>query len=666
MDPTHPHTEALPLDRLQLSPHNIRKTDMTNEFLDKLQSSLQAHGQLSNLIAREIPSNKKRRRSVPGYEVIAGGRRLAAYQALAKSGAITSDHRVRCLVVANDTPPEELSLAENEVRAPLHPADRIIAIQVLTESGASVSELATHFGIGKTTIQRDLRLASVAPCILEAYRDKQIDLDTLKAYASTEDRQRQIEAWETSRRANTEYTVWGIRRFLNADRTQATGPIARFVGLDAYEAAGGAIDRDLFADEEGTGTWLCDPSLLRSLASEKLNNECNARTPPWKWATFDLDSPSPTQLRYGRVFPQPAQPTDEEQGEQARLRKRQRKLSSHMSGFANPPQKDREEYAAIRTRLQTIDIAVHARDAFRDEDFTNAGCLLTVNFDGTLRVIEGLVQPEDLPAKPPARTSATSSAAGSNPHESHSPKAQISTALGDELRCLRNALAKAHLANDFNCAFDLLLFELSCTLLPTRHDADALAITALRTDTNPMPRDPATFDNANAGARLLEQCPRTLNLAWRNAASSEEAFTAMCTLPTLDKQKLFSFFIAQTLHGQLSTDPNAAPHLERSIERLAIDFASLIRPTAQLFFTRIVKRTMLDIAETVLGKPWAARHAKLKKGQLADAMDAAFNAPDDPAHKLIRKARETAKAWTMPGFAPRAARTRRKRAQPAA
>jgi ParB family chromosome partitioning protein len=43
---------------------------------------------------------------------------------------------------------------------------------------------------------------------------------------------------------------------------------ARFVGLDAYEAAGGNVLRDLF--EADDGGWLEDVALLERLVAEKL------------------------------------------------------------------------------------------------------------------------------------------------------------------------------------------------------------------------------------------------------------------------------------------------------------------------------------------------------------------------------------------------------------
>ena len=46
---------------------------------------------------------------------------------------------------------------------------------------------------------------------------------------------------------------------------------ALFVGLDAYEAAGGVVMRDLFQHDDGG--WLEDVALLDRLVAEKLKAE---------------------------------------------------------------------------------------------------------------------------------------------------------------------------------------------------------------------------------------------------------------------------------------------------------------------------------------------------------------------------------------------------------
>ena len=51
-------------------------------------------------------------------------------------------------------------------------------------------------------------------------------------------------------------------------------PLAKFVGVESYKAAGGAIRRDLFADDNG-GVYLIDSALLDQLAHAKLQAQAD-------------------------------------------------------------------------------------------------------------------------------------------------------------------------------------------------------------------------------------------------------------------------------------------------------------------------------------------------------------------------------------------------------
>jgi ParB family chromosome partitioning protein len=63
---------------------------------------------------------------------------------------------------------------------------------------------------------------------------------------------------------------------------RASDKRAQFIGIEAYEAAGGAVMRDLFQQDDGG--WLQDPALLDRLVAEKLKRESDAlRAEGWKW-----------------------------------------------------------------------------------------------------------------------------------------------------------------------------------------------------------------------------------------------------------------------------------------------------------------------------------------------------------------------------------------------
>ena len=103
--------------------------------------------------------------------------------------------------------------------------------------------------------------------------------------------------------------------------------VARFVGVEAYEAAGGPVMRDLFARDDESGVWFEDPVLLAKLAIEKLQAAADELATRWKWATAMVEVEWSDTARYGRIEPQPGAPTDEESAEIEKLEARQAELA---------------------------------------------------------------------------------------------------------------------------------------------------------------------------------------------------------------------------------------------------------------------------------------------------------------------------------------------------
>jgi len=117
------------------------------------------------------------------------------------------------------------------------------------------------------TVQRRLKLSALSPKLLALYRRDGINLDQLMALALSDDHEAQEHAWFDAQ--PWDRTPPALRRKLTAGEVEAAGnALVRFVGIEAYEVAGGVVRRDLFYDEQSR--FLSDPSLLHRMASEKL------------------------------------------------------------------------------------------------------------------------------------------------------------------------------------------------------------------------------------------------------------------------------------------------------------------------------------------------------------------------------------------------------------
>ena len=103
----------------------------------------------------------------------------------------------------------------------------------------------------------------------------------------------------------------------------------RFVGLEAYEAAGGRIDRDLFAEEDERGIWFDDPYLLNKLAMDSLQAAARELETRWKWAEARLDVDWSATAAFGAGTPATGRAHGRREGRDQTLEDPQRRTRQH-------------------------------------------------------------------------------------------------------------------------------------------------------------------------------------------------------------------------------------------------------------------------------------------------------------------------------------------------
>ena len=678
MTDTERTIRCIALHSLVPSPENVRKTPAEGSAFDQLKASIAAHGLLENLLVRPQPGDAE---AETRYEVIAGGRRLAALQSLAADGAVAPGHPVPCHVVTDDDNAAELSLVENTVRAAMHPADQVEAFARIADAGGTVAEIAARFGVSERTVEQRLRLGNAAPELLEAYRAGDMGLQCLQAFCVTTDSKLQLAVWEELKAQHYGPSVWQIRRLMTEGRMPATSAVARFVGIDRYEAAGGALTRDLFAEEDERGIWFDDPALLRKLALERLETAAEELRTKWSWAEARVEVEWSDTARFARIRPKPGEPTADETTEVEQLTVRRDELTE-LDDDAWTDESE-SELERIEARLQQIERTVAARAVFRRKDREMAGAIVTIADDGTLHPIQGLVRPEDLANAADGKSADVNGSGGeagdpadgqphggsahdsqriqppalSRPDPVPDPEAEarkrtgIGIGLGDDLRAIRTSLIKAHLAQDFSAAFDLCVFQMARAVFRTGYRPHALDISVVETaDRPPIRGNDERFGEAARGEGMLELNRSVLPLNWLDLDDDGEAFQALRDLPADQKQSLFAACVARTVKGQLAFEPSARPELEATVARLDIDFPGMYRPAAELFWSRLNKAKILEIAARILGPDWAAARAKSKKTLIVSSIARAFGPDDAQAAHVPATARASALEWTPPGF----------------
>lgn len=87
-------------------------------------------------------------------------------------------------------------MAENVQRVALHPLDQFRAFLAMREKGQPEEDIAAAFFVPVNVVKQRLRLAAVAPSLLDLYAEDGITLEQLMAFTVTHDHARQAQVWE--------------------------------------------------------------------------------------------------------------------------------------------------------------------------------------------------------------------------------------------------------------------------------------------------------------------------------------------------------------------------------------------------------------------------------------------------------------------------------------
>jgi len=622
--------QSIPLKKLAASPRNVRKSsDLLADL--QLRADIAARGLLQNLVVRKGKRGK--------FEVEAGGRRLAALQALAEEGTLPESHEVTCLVIeGEESEVREAGLAENFQRLAMNPADEAQAFASIIEAGATTEDVARRFGLTVRFVEGRLRLAGLAPCVFEALAEGAITLDMAKAYGAISDIERQAHVYAELQDAWYQVTPDTIRRMVLDATVRGSDPRAVLVGRDAYLAAGGRIERELF-DDEASESWI-DVALLEDLAQKAMDDAAKrvAEEHGLAWVRPTLGNYVSHDLVEGlnRLPCEPAPLTEEEARELSDLEADYDRTAA----ILEDEDSDESEVAKAEEELVSIDRAMRALNdrppVLADELKSEAGAFLVLSRNGEPTLVpqfyteteviadEGVVEAieENGPAKP----------TGSS----------LSQRLLDELAMQRRDILAIHLANDPALALDFMVFTLA--------DADGHDWRARKASTlvGSVASGPVTgFEAKDAPASAaLAKFAGSLDESWRAGESDVERFARFRALSDEARSAWLGHVVSRTLVASLSCGgERSVPMHEALGSLLEIETAHWWRPTANNYFDRVAKARTLEALDAAGGPELVSLYAASKKAELASAAERIFSG------NFIGEAeiKERAQAW-VPTF----------------
>jgi ParB family chromosome partitioning protein len=379
----------IPFNKLVLSQSNIRRVK-AGVSIEELAEDIARRTLLQSLNVRPVLDAEGAETGT--FEVPAGGRRYRALQLLVKQKRLAKAAPVPCVVrdPRVDISAEEDSLAENVHRASLHPLDQFRAFQALRQKGKSEEEIAAAFFVGVNVVKQRLRLAAVSEKLLNIYAEDGVSLEQLMAFTVTNDHARQEQVWEALQRSYSQ-EPYQIRRMLTERTVRASDRRALFIGIEAYEQAGGIVMRDLFQQDDGG--WLENVGLLDALVAEKLKAEAEKiAAEGWKWIEVNVDFPFGHTHHLRELEGTPTDLTAEEQATIEAFKAEYAKLEAEYENADELPDD-------IDARLGEIETALAAFDdrpvSYDPTEVARAGVFVSIDADGSLSVDRGYVHAED-------------------------------------------------------------------------------------------------------------------------------------------------------------------------------------------------------------------------------------------------------------------------------
>ncbi len=380
----------IPLNKLILSQSNVRRVK-AGVSIEDLAADIARRGcLLQSLNVRPVLDEEGVETGM--FEVPAGGRRFQALQLLVKQKRLTKTAPVPCVVRDPSTKilAEDDSLAENVQRVPLHPLDQFRAFQTLRDKGLCDEDIAAAYFVGVNVVKQRLRIAAVSEKLLDIYAEDGMSLEQLMAFTVTTDHARQLQVWDALQRSYSQ-EPYQIRRMLTEKTVRASDRRVLFVGIGAYENAGGVVMRDLFQQDDGG--WLENIGLLETLVAEKLKTDAeHIATEGWKWIEVAVDFPYGHDHGLRELDGIPADLTDDERATREALRTEFDQLQAQYEDADELPDEVDQRLSEIETALEAFESRPHV---FDPADISRAGVFVSIAHDGQLQVDRGYVRPED-------------------------------------------------------------------------------------------------------------------------------------------------------------------------------------------------------------------------------------------------------------------------------
>ncbi len=633
----------IPFDRLVLSQANVRRVK-AGVSIEELAADIARRTLLQSITVRPVLDDKGAETSM--FEIPAGGRRYRALELLVRQKRLAKTAPIPC-IIRTEGIAEEDSLAENVQRAPLHPLDQFRAFQALREKGQGEEEIAAVFFVAVSVVKQRLRLAAVSPRLHEVYAEDEMSLEQLMAFSVSTDHERQEQVWEAVQRSYNK-EPYQIRRLLTEGAVRASDKRAQYAGED-YIAAGGAIMRDLFQQDDGG--WLQDAGLLARVMAAKLERDADAvRAEGWKWVEAAPEFPYGHQYELRRITGSRRALTDEEIAQVEALRAEAETLEEEATQADEVPDDVDQRLTEIEAEINAL---TQRPPVYDPAEIAIAGVFVSIDGSGKLRVERGYVRPEDEPVVVEEADEAslandqddrgqggdTSDPAEGDDPESGTENSRIAVAhVGDaveseeedglkplperlmtELTAYRTLALREALGNEPGIAYLAMLHAL-CLRLFYRYGAESCL--EIEAKSVMFGAQAPGLADTNLAERIDA---RHQGWAAQLPEDAAELWDALAGFDSDSREALFAHCVALTINATYdpyNRRPRGLAHAGRLAEMLTLDLATAgWAPNVENYLGRVTKARILEAVHEAKGEQAAQQLEGLKKGDMAEAAE---------------------------------------------
>ena len=387
--------------------------------------------------------------------------------------------------------------------------------------------------------------------------------------------------------------------------------------MAAYEAAGGVITRDLFADGDDAG-YIADAELLYRLARERLDADAEKiKAEGWKWVESRSSFDYGERHAYADAPMGMREPTTKEKAKLATLAQEQQEAEAALEALyeADEDDVDQKVAAALETR---VDKASRERDKvhakmrqYAPDVLAIAGAVVTVDHAGAMVIYRGLVKPED---RKEANRTIKASSQGHTPaggEDAEKGEAALSESLCRKLTAHRTKALQVFVADNAHVALACVVHALAQQVVieHSYRTESALSIRASGCD-GALGQVADDMEGSKADKELQSRLNN-----WRERIPGD----ADKLLPWLIGQDANTVLDLLALCAALSINTVTASAQEHPGDAIAkavgLDMADWWTPTATSYLQQVPKARIVEAVTEAASAEAAAGLAKLKKGE---------------------------------------------------